>query len=186
LDRLAVDPVNDEIYVPGGTSVLVFPREAEGDVAPVRVLTGPDTRLYASEAVAIDTTRNLLVVLGARPRIPGQRRGSELMIFERTADGNTAPKRVISGLRGAWNIALLPERGLVFAVQRGYVGIWSLDDEGEVPPRFTIGGPDGILRSPRGIGIDVENQSVIVSDKHLNAVLTFHVPEIFAATATDE
>src|SRR5688500_16578933 len=61
-DRLGVDPVNNEILVPRGDRILVFSREATGNVAPIRVLRGPDTKLGAS-AVAVDTVRNLLVVV---------------------------------------------------------------------------------------------------------------------------
>jgi hypothetical protein len=32
---------------------------------------------------------------------------------------------------------------------------------------------------PRGIALDVKNKNMLVSDKRLNAVLTFHFPEMF-------
>lgn len=181
LDRLAVDPVNNEIVVPEGERVLVFPRGANGDVAPIRVLTGPDTRIGAARSVAIDTTRNLLIVAStpSGDDARGAGRVNELTIFERTANGNAKPLRVISGLGSSWNIALYPERGLVFVVQRGYVGVWHIDDNGKVPPRFTIGGPKGILQEPRGVTIDPKNRAVIVSDKQLNAVLTFDAAQLF-------
>ncbi len=184
-DRLAVDPVNNEIIVPEGQKVLVFPREAHGDVAPIRVISGPDTRIGASRAVAVDTQRNLLVVVSSPPGEGGrgEGRGTEITIFDRTANGNAKPLRVISGLGSSWNVAVYPPKGLIFVVLRGYVGVWSIDDNGRVPPRWTIGGPNGSLEEPRGVTIDARNQAVIVSDKQLNAVLTYHVPEIFGATS---
>src|SRR3990172_7213529 len=42
-DRMALDPVNSEIYVIERGYILVFPREANGNVAPIRRLEGPDT-----------------------------------------------------------------------------------------------------------------------------------------------
>ena len=60
-----------------------------------------------------------------------------------------------------------------------YVGVWSINDNADVPPKWTIGGPKGILRMPRGIALDVKNKNMMVSDKRLNAVLTFHFPELF-------
>lgn len=186
LDRLAVDPINNEIYVPEGEKVLVFPRLGNGDIAPIRVLTGPDTRIGAARSVAVDTTRNLLLVASTLSRDDGSERPAErvneLTIFERTANGNAKPLRVISGLGNSWNVAVYPERGLVFVVQRGYVAVWHIDDHGKVPPRFTIGGPKGILQEPRGVTIDPKNRSVIVSDKQLNAVLTFAVPQMFESS----
>jgi len=185
-DRLAVDPVHDEIYVPDGDKVLVFPREGNGDVAPTRILTGPDTRIADANAVAIDPMRNLLVVTSTPSgQRAGERRVNDLIVFERTASGNAKPKRVITGVRGIPTI-VSPQRGLILVVtDDAYVGVWRIDDEGEVPPRYTIGGPNGVLRHPRGVTIDPKNKAVIVSDKDLNAVLTFQVPEIFD-TPTEE
>ena len=60
-----------------------------------------------------------------------------------------------------------------------FVGIWSVHDSGDVPPKWTIGGPKGVLKMPRGIALDVKHGNMMVSDKRLNAVLTFHFPELF-------
>ena len=61
-----------------------------------------------------------------------------------------------------------------------FVGVWSnLRDNGDAPPRWTIGGPYGVLKQPRGIDLDARNKSVIITDKVLNSVLTFYFPEIF-------
>lgn len=181
-DRLAVDPVHDEIYVPEGVKLMVFPRTANGNVAPIRVITGPETGIGATRAVAVDPERNLII---AATQVwstdeENRRRGSELRIFPRTASGNVKPLRVITGLRGMGNLAVDSGSGLIFSMQTRYVGVWHIDDGGRVPPRFTIGGPNGILRQGRGLALDRKNQAVIASDKELNAVLTFKVPEIFS------
>ena len=60
-----------------------------------------------------------------------------------------------------------------------YVGVWSIHDNGEVPPLWTIGGPNGVLKDVRGIAVDAKTKSLFIADKTLNAVLTFQVPEIF-------
>ena len=185
-DRVASDPVNNEIYVPEDDKVLVFPREGSGNVAPIRVLEGPDTTMLSADAVTVDPTRNLLIVSGATRQEGGTT--NTLLIFDRTASGNTKPRRVITGLSQSRNIAVDPEHGWIFVTLPGtvtspigYVGVWNVEDSGKVPPRFTIGGPNGVLRMPRGVVLDAKNKSVIVSDKKLNAILTFEVPEIFAA-----
>jgi len=85
-DRLAVDPINNEIIVPEGDKILVYPREGNGNVAPIRVLEGPDTQLGAA-AVAVDPIHDLLIV--------ASRTG--LLIFNRTDAGNVKPKAFISG-----------------------------------------------------------------------------------------
>jgi hypothetical protein len=185
LDRLAVDQVNNEIYVPEGRKVLVFPRDANGNVKPKRVIEGPDTTFVAARAVAVDTTRNL-VVISATPAggEPGGERSSELAIFDRTATGNAKPLRVITGIPSAQNIAVYPESGLIFGVGPGYVGVWRISDNGKVAPTYTIGGPKGKLVDPRGVTIDGKHKTVIISDKYLNAVLTYSVPQLFETTAS--
>lgn len=182
-DRLEVDPIHDEIYVPEGVKLLVFPRTANGDVAPIRVITGARTGIEATRAVTVDPQRNLLIlatqVWGTDEE--NRARGSELRIFPRTANGDVKPLRVITGLRGMGNLAMHSPSGLIFSMQTRYVGVWHIEDEGRVAPRFTIGGPDGVLRQGRGLALDPRNLSVIASDKELNAVLTFTVPDIFSA-----
>jgi hypothetical protein len=182
LDRLGIDPVHNEIYVPEGDKVLVFPREANGDVAPIRVLQGPATRIGDASALGIDPIRNLLIVASSPPRQPGARGrdSAEVTIFDRLANGNAKPLRVVTGVPGQ-RLVTYPEGGLFFVLGPDYVGVWSVDDDGAAPPRFTIGGPNGALKNTRGVAIDAKNRAVIVSDKDLNAVLTFEVPEIFAA-----
>jgi hypothetical protein len=183
LDRVAVDDVNGEYIVPEGGEVLVFSRDANGNAAPIRVLSGPNTGFSAARAVAVDTQRNLLIVVARGPK-----GGTQISIFDRKASGDAKPLRVITGLAGSQNVTVEPERGLVFVVQlgnnTGYVGVWSVEDNGNVPPRYVIGGPNGTLFDPRGVVLDVKNRAVLVSDKQLNAVLTYHVPTIFDAAST--
>ena len=188
--NVSIDPVHGEIFVAQGNRVVVFPRDGDGDVAPIRILQGPDTgfssRPNDTQRVTIDPVRNLLIVSGGGIRI-----------FDRTASGNTRPLRFINS-EGAKDVRLItnhPPNGMIFgAVRAGrnedeniegryglddYVGVWSVFDDGDVPPRLTIGGPNLILKDARGIAIDPKNKNVIVSDKTLNAVLTFNVPEAF-------
>jgi hypothetical protein len=182
LDRVAVDDVNGEYIVPEGGEVLVFPRDANGDVAPARMLSGPNTGFTAARAVAVDTTRNLLIVVAS-----GRAGGTQISIFDRKANGNVAPRRVITGLVTSQNVTVEPERGLIFVVQlgdnTGYIGVWNVVDSGNVPPRYVIGGPNGTLFDPRGVVLDVKNRAVLVSDKQLNAVLTYHAPAVFEASS---
>jgi DNA-binding beta-propeller fold protein YncE len=183
-DALAVDWIHGEIFVPVDNKVLVFPRDADGDVKPIRVLEG-----VRPSRVTIDPVHNLMIVSG----------NGGLRIFDRMANGNAKPLRFITG-PGAKDVALMTmhaERGMLFGVVRpgntggsegdtsgrfaleDYVGVWSVFDDGNVQPRFTIGGPNLLLKDGRGIAIDPKTKNVYVSDKTLNAVLTFNVPEAF-------
>ena len=178
-DQLAIDPAHGEIFVPEGDRVLVFPREANGNVAPIRVLMGPDT-LLGAETLAVDPVRNLLVVSGRPPESQGAPGG--FSIFGRTDQGNVKPRWRIAGPKvgsGGGRVFVYPPRGEIIAVSRGFVGVWNIDDKGDVPPRWMIGGPNGVLRQIRGVALDPKHKSVIISDKELNAILTYSFPEIF-------
>jgi hypothetical protein len=189
VDRLDVDPINDEIYIPNrdvGT-ILVFPRKANGDVAPIRILGGDNTQLGRNaSSVSVDPVNNLLVVAH------NSRDG--ILTFNRTDQGNVKPRTVIRGPRSGIvrinQIALNPQRKFVVAAQPGagsemepegaFVGVWSYEDNGDVPPRWKINaGPASTLKKPRGVVLNPKYREIIVADMRLNAVLTFYFPEIF-------
>ena len=194
-EHLEVDAVHNEIFVPTRhNSILVFPRDGQGDVAPIRVLGGPDTMLESDEPLAVDPVHNLLISGGRTGR--GETRQTRLLIFNRTDAGDVKPKAVIGGPKSGLHafggpFTVYPPKSEIIVSVRGtgpnadmssdeaYVGVWSINDNGDMPPRWTIGGPKGVLRMPRGIALDVKNQNMLVSDKRLNAVLTFHFPEMF-------
>ena len=69
-DVMSADPANNEYYVPsgvggggGGEALHVFPRTANGDVAPIRVLRG------AGGTPSIDYQHNVLIASGGGVRI---------------------------------------------------------------------------------------------------------------------
>jgi len=60
-----------------------------------------------------------------------------------------------------------------------FVGVWSISDDGDVPPRWKIGGPKSTLKNPRGVALEPKHKELIVADMRLNAILTYYFPEIF-------
>ncbi|MCZ6488987.1 MAG: hypothetical protein O7A06_00460 [Acidobacteria bacterium] len=190
--RLDVDAVNNEIFVPGGDRILVYPREGNGDVAPLRVIRGPDTLLRSAGALAVDPVNHLLVVGTNRGFARGEGNGS-LLIYNRTDNGNVKPRGVIegpqSGIIRINQLQVYPPKGWIVASQPGvgyeqepegaFIGVWSVNDNGDVPPRWVIGGPESTLKKPRGVALNPKNKEIIVADMRLNAVLTYYFPEIF-------
>jgi hypothetical protein len=171
-DRVAVDPLRKEIFVGEGGFILVFPVDANGDVAPTRVIRGPDTMLQGAggaPAIAVDPVTKTLIV--------AQNNG--ILIFDSTASGNVKPLRVITGDRAGQGRLAAVHNGLIFAGAGGnQVGVWSVYDNGPARAKFFIG-RDTLLEM-RGIAVDAQNQSVVITDKELNAVMTWHVPDVFA------
>lgn len=197
-ERLDVDPVHNEIVVPNSDSIMVFAREAIGNVAPLRVIRGANTLLRGANAVAVDPVNNVIVA-ASQVRPPDRRQNdytpttNALLIFSRTADGDVAPLRVIQGdLTGLVLINQLqvyPPKGWVIATQSTtdldseppgvFVGVWSVNDGGNVAPRWKLAGPNSRLKKPRGVALNPRSKELIVADMRLNAVLTYFFPALF-------
>jgi len=199
LDKVSVDGVNNEIYLPIGRGdrrgvtvelplpgILVFDRQANGNVAPKRVLQGPHTQIVGEKPpVAIDTIRNLVVV----------NLNNAFLIFDRTASGDTPPKAVIRGPRSqvgsTGNFRIYPPTGMIIDSCTGQsVCAWSIDDTGDVPPRWKI--PVKQITGYRisGLALVPAHKEVLFSvagwgkgdyppSGIMNAVLTFSWPEIY-------
>jgi hypothetical protein len=184
LDRVSVDPVNSEILlpiVPGGTikegGILVFDRLANGDVAPKRALIG------VRGSVAVDPVHNLLVVNS----------GASMQIFDRTASGYAKPKAVIQGPKaGVANISSFqvygPKGWIIGGGTDGSICAWSINDNGDVPPRWKIPVQQLTGYVASGIALDPAHQEMILSAAGqrvrppsgiMNSVITFSWPEIF-------
>ena len=190
-DRLDVDPVHNEIFIPNRNSILVFPREGQGNVAPIRVISGPDTLVHNTGGLAVDPVNNVLVLGLAYAEDGRSGSGGGLLIFNRTDQGNVKPQRVIrgpqTGLLLINQIQVYPPRGLIVATQSTddgpseppgvFVGAWSIQDNGNVPPRWKIGGPKSMIKRPRGVALIPKYKEVIVADMRQNAVLSFYLPE---------
>jgi hypothetical protein len=182
-DRVAVDGVNNEIYIPE-QNVLVYDGMAEGNVAPKRVIVMPEN---GASDVKIDALNNLVIVASGGGGGGGE---TTFLVYDRLAEGRVEPKMTIRGPRSMGGpFAIYPAKKLIFATNRpvgealagpvSYLGVWSYEESSDGPPLWTIGGPDGVLEMPRGVTLDVRNMSIIVSDKRLNSILTFRVPELF-------
>jgi hypothetical protein len=195
-DQLDADPIHNEIYVPnreGGGAIYVFDRTAQGDVAPIRKLGGPDSGISGTD-ISVDPVHDLLLTSG---------RGG-LRIFNRTDSGNAKPLRIItggpkSGTTGPRNPVMVPGTRMFIASTRqlgaapktvettsnfqssdeaqSFLGVWSIDDNGDVAPRWTIA--HNILTEVRNLAVDPKHKTVMVADKGLNAIITFSFPEAF-------
>jgi hypothetical protein len=184
-DRVSIDPVNGEYYMfSTPNQILVFDRAANGDVPPKRILGGPNTLIQGRSASGVDPIRNLLVV---------NSRG-KMMIFDRTANGNVKPKAIIagpnSGMGSIGSFQVYPPKGLIIAGgQGGFIGAWSVEDTGDVPPRFKLPAKQITDYDPLGIALDPVHKEVIFSAAAnersrpnsgiMSAIITFSWPEIF-------
>ncbi len=87
-------PLDRESAVPGSgkilpSSITVYPRNARGDTAPLRIIQGPQTQLNWPSGIAIDPERGELFVANDA--------GDSILVFSASASGDVAPLRVLKG-----------------------------------------------------------------------------------------
>lgn len=171
MDKVTIDPVNNEILVATSLQqVLVFPREANGDVAPIRILGGPLTKIngYGRPAMRVDTKNNLLLIAN----------GSEILIFDRTASGDTPPKAIIPGPSGIWQFEIYND--MIIFPRGNNIVAWSVHNVGVgARPVLSIPAPLGERAAQIGIALNPLHQEVLVGTGQGNQVRTYHMPELF-------
>ena len=194
-DSVAYDPVHDEVYTrirrghgaDAVPAILVFPREGNGDVAPIRVLRGPKTMMKDPYRIAVDAENNMLVIANSEP--------AGFLIFNRDDSGDVAPKAIISGPNtgipgNPQQIRMDPERRQFMAGiyglrdelgnrLPGFVGVWNYTDNGDVAPKAVIRGSRTQLMAPRGLDINPAEKEIYVADRAVNKLLTYYAPHIF-------
>jgi len=197
--RADVDTVHNQSFTDRNNSIEVYPRDANGDVAPIRIIQGSDTQLRNVYSLAVDPVNNVLVVglnsnWGAE-RAQGDRavKGA-ILIFNRTDQGNVKPKGVIRGDKSRIvrinQMQVWPQRKEIIVAMPGiidkmeppdaFVGVWSYDDNGDVPPKYEIPiGQVTKMKKPFGVVLNPKNKEVIVSDMRNQGILSYSAPEIF-------
>jgi hypothetical protein len=201
-DTVFVDLKHDEMIVESGDdAVLVFPRTAYGDVAPTRRIGGPNSGV--SNIYGLATGRDCIIVAN-RVDMGGRESEDAILVFNRTDNGDPKPRTRIAGphtgIIKLRQVFVDEERGLIFATiknnfeaykyedarpspwdpdKTGFIGVWSIDDNGDVPPRGVIKGPATGLVWPAGVAINPKHQEIYAIDSVSNALFMFTMPELF-------
>jgi DNA-binding beta-propeller fold protein YncE len=209
-ETLALDPVNNEILVgeTTGKQILAFPRTANGDVPPLRIIRGPKTGLTTIRGLAVDTKRNLIIAASSDDTAKVT---TGLFIFNRTDNGDVAPRYIIagpkSGILRVRQVEVDSDTGkLYLAVKNnidaydfnsanpspwnsqtpGFIGVWNDTDNGDVPPRAMLGGLATGLVWPAGIALNYQDREVYVIDSVTNGMFAFFMPEFFPKAGFSE
>jgi len=161
---VAVDPVTNRLFVSGNGRLLIFNRTDSGNVKPRGFLRTPNAGMGG---VFIYPDKGLLFA-SVSPRNN---------ISAEDAEGghvfDNAPPKAPKGVDDNRSYGQYSENK--------YIGVWSVNDTGETPPRWTIASPpNGPLRDPVGTAVvDAKRQDVYIPDRYTNAIYIYHVPEIF-------
>jgi DNA-binding beta-propeller fold protein YncE len=181
---LYVDPKNGDIYTVASDTadnMLVFPRDAKGDVAPARQLNTPH-RNFAS---AVDEEKGEVFITIQYP--------PKVVVYRKTASGDDKPIRVLEGERtriyDAHGMAIDVQKKLLFVSSWGNasdyrvagsgkfyppsINVYPLDASGDVAPLRVIQGPKTQLNWAGGLAVDPDSGLLWIANDQGNNVIAF-------------
>jgi len=172
---LAVDTVNQEVLVANESSITVYSRTADGNVAPLRIISGPATGLLNPAGLAVDTVNNEILVANIGSTAVDS---SSITVYSRTANGNEAPLRTISGaatgLARPVGLAVDTANDEILVANSNSITAYIRTAIGNVAPlRVAISGELTELDRPLGLGLDSVNQQVLVANFGSNTVTAY-------------
>lgn len=169
-----VDAVNDELFVRNfsGSTIHVYSRTASGDTPPLRTLAGNATEIDVNTVdLSVDAVNDELVVASRSNGNP-----DAILVFARTASGNTAPIRRITGdlttLDDPYGVHVDPSHDEILVAGAGGVQVFSRTASGNVAPLRTISGPLTGLEGAAN-GVDLVDNEIFVSRRFPDTVLVF-------------
>ena len=201
---VSLDLEHGEILVASltGKRINVFRWDASGNAAPVRMITGSQTQLGHLVGIAVDPVQNLMAVANSqdilvfnrsddgnvapRARIAGPKTGItdepwQMQFYKGKiylAASNHLHVNLYSGVTLKESSKAVPDDPWLNPTL-GFVGIWNITDNGDVPPRAMIRGPFSGLLHPVGLALNPTDGEIYVSDSVRNGILSFLVPNLF-------
>ncbi len=172
----AVDTVNNEVAgtfqfgVPGTDNGAIYFFDRLGVVGVLRSISGLATTLADPHGLYDDTVNNEVVVTNWGHQFDVPPADPSVAVFSRTASGNVAPLRAISGaLTGLNNPAHVfvdtANNELYVANQAtNTISVFSRTGSGNVAPLRTISGALTGLNVPSGVFVDTVNNEVVVTN----------------------
>jgi hypothetical protein len=156
----------------GFSGILIFDRLANGDVAPLRKIGGNMTgALGRFRQLKIDSERGLvyLAVQSTRPTAATPQKAADLYTNEASLKRlRQLENREDDGMEGNASFS-----------SAGFIGVWSLDDDGNVPPRMIIRGPNVGTAGFAGVAFSTKHKEVYGVSGNLNGYVAWTVPEFF-------
>ena len=179
---VAVDPVHNVIVAAnrsagGPNGVYMFDRLADGDVAPIRHIGGENTGVLGRfRQLKLDVDRGMIYVAvqAFRKQMATPQKEADLYTNEKAL----AALRAQQAKEQRDDDEVDAEGGGDTA---GFIGAWSITDDGDVPPRMIIRGPATKAGGYGGVAVNPKNGEVYGVGS--NAVMTYLVPHFFKKPA---
>ena len=173
---IAVDPARNLILAStrstdGFSGILIFDRMANGNVAPLRKIGGPLTgALGAFRQLKVDSERGMvyLAVQSYRRASATPQKAADLYTNEASLKRLRAHEESEDDR---------PARDPFTSA--GFIGAWSLDDDGNVPPRAIIRGPSVGTTGFAGVAFSARHGELYGVSGDLNGYAVWLVPEFF-------
>jgi hypothetical protein len=146
-------------------SITVYERTARGDAQPVRVISGPATKLNWPAQIFFDQARDELFVANDGDH--------SVLVFSGPATGNAAPIRVIKGARtglanptGVW-VDAMHDEVVVSNMGNHSATVYPRTGQGDVAPLRTIrAAPAGkqalAIGNPGAVAYDTTRDQLLV------------------------
>jgi DNA-binding beta-propeller fold protein YncE len=146
-------------------SITVYPLKAEGNVAPLRIIEGSNTRLNWPAAMFIDEERGELYVANDAD--------DSILVFRATDSGNAAPTRIIRGpktqLKNPTGVFVDFQNNEVWASNMGNhrATVYDRTANGDVPPKRVIRSAPAekvamAIGNPGAVGYDSTREEILV------------------------
>jgi len=175
---VAVDPVANVIIAAnrsagGPNGLYMFDRMADGDVAPIRHIGGINTGVLGRfRQLKVDSERGMIYVAVQAFRRQQATPQKEADLY--TNEKALAALRAQAKKEDSDDDNVDQEGGGDTA---GFIGVWSVKDDGDVPPRMMIRG--GATRANGFGGVAINPKDGEVYGVGSNAVMTYLVPKFF-------
>jgi len=148
-------------------SITVYPKDAQGDTPPLRIIQGPNAQLSWPTALAVHPDRGELFVANDT--------GDSVIVFRTDASGDVAPIRVIKGpktmVKNPTGVALDLENNELWVANFGShaATVFPIDAEGDVAPLRVIrsgpvDAPSPMLSNPHTVAYDTKREEILVAN----------------------
>jgi DNA-binding beta-propeller fold protein YncE len=180
---LYIDPVNGDLYSVNNDTVdrmVVFPRGARGNVAPMRELHSP----HRTYGIAVDEQAQEMFLTVQHP--------PQVVVYHKNATGEDEPVRILEGdktkLEDAHGIALDTKNGWMFVSNHGSsssprikggwfnppsITVYPIKASGDTAPLRIISGAKTQLNWPGHIFVDPDNGELFVANDSDNSIVVF-------------
>ncbi|HWP83928.1 MAG TPA: beta-propeller fold lactonase family protein [Terriglobia bacterium] len=148
-------------------SITFYPKDAQGDTAPLRIIQGPKTQLDWPTAVAVHPDRGEIFVANDT--------GHSVIVFRVTDSGDVAPLRVIQGpksmVKNPTGVAVDLKNNELWVANFGNhtATVFPIDANGDVPPKRVIrsgplSAPSPKLSNAHTVAFDSKRDEILVAN----------------------